>query len=487
MRALKSFTVRARLPEPLAPLHDIAYNLRWSWDDNTRDLFRWLDPDGWEEANHDPVRLLGAVRRDRLDALVDDPGFLSFMNEIYGEQERYVDGARWFQARQSPLRSVAYFSPEFGITEALPQYSGGLGVLAGDHLKAASGLGIPLVGMCLFYQQGYFRQELNADGWQQERYPRLDPHSMALHRVDGARVTVDLAGTPLVAQLWRAMIGRVRLYLLDADVEENDTPTKQVTDRLYAGDAEHRMRQEVLLGIGGVRAMRAAGEEIQIFHTNEGHAGFLGLERIRQLVTEDGLRFHEALEAVRAGTIFTTHTPVPAGIDRFPREMMERYFKAFADECGVTFNDLMAIGHEPGAGADSPFNMAVMGLRLASLSNGVSKLHARVSQKMFSGLWPGVPEAEGPIRAVTNGVHARTWVSAEMDELLNRYVLPEWPEADETRWAHIVDVNDDELWRVKEQGRQALVSFLRERLRHSALARGVSESDVAWTHEVLDP
>jgi starch phosphorylase len=487
VRALKSFTVRARLPEPLAPLHDLAFNLRWSWDDGTRDLFRWLDPDGWEDANHDPVRLLGAVRRDRLEAMVKDPGFLSFMNEIHGEAQQYVEGARWFQARRSPLRSVAYFSPEFGITEALPQYSGGLGVLAGDHLKAASGLGIPLVGVCLFYQQGYFRQELNADGWQQERYPRLDPHSMALHRVDGARVTVDLAGTPLVAQLWRAMVGRVRLYLLDADVEENDAAVKAVTDRLYAGDAEHRMRQEILLGIGGVRALRAAGEDIQIFHTNEGHAGFLGLERIRQLITEEGLRFPEALEAVRSGTVFTTHTPVPAGIDRFPREMMERYFRAFADECGVSFSDLMALGHEPGTGADSPFNMAVMGLRLASMSNGVSKLHARVSQKMFSGLWPGVPEAEAPIRAVTNGVHARTWVSAEMDELLNRYVLPEWPEADETRWQHIADANDDEVWRVKEQGRQRLVASVRERLRHSALSRGVSESDVAWTNEILDP
>jgi glycogen phosphorylase len=487
MRALKSFTVRARLPEPLAPLRDIAFNLRWSWDNGTRDLFRWLDPEGWEEANHDPVRLLGMVRRDRLEAMTKDPGFLSFMNEIHGEQERYVEGARWFQTRNSPLRSVAYFSPEFGITEALPQYSGGLGVLAGDHLKAASGLGIPLVGVCLFYQQGYFRQELNADGWQQERYPRLDPHSMALHRVDGARVTVDMAGVPLVAQLWRAMVGRVALYLLDTDVEENDIPGRNVTDRLYAGDAEHRMRQEILLGIGGVRALRAAGVDTQIFHTNEGHAGFLGLERIRQLVTEEGLRFPEAVEAVRAGTVFTTHTPVPAGIDRFPREMMERYFRSFADECGVSFNDLMALGHEPGAGTDSPFNMAVMGLRLASMSNGVSKLHARVSRSMFQGLWPGVPEAETPIQAVTNGVHARTWVSAEMDELLSRYVLPEWPEADDTRWAHIDDANDDELWRVKEQGRQRLVAFLRQRMRDASLNRGASESDVTWTGEVLDP
>ena len=487
MKALRSFTVRARLPEPLAPLHALAFNLRWSWDERTRDLFRWLDPDAWEETGHDPVRLLGHVARERLEAMAADPGFMAFMTEVHEELLRYVQGPRWFQGRKTPLRSVAYFSPEFGITEVLPQYSGGLGVLAGDHLKAASGVGVPLVGVCLFYQQGYFRQELNADGWQQERYPRLDPHAMALNQVDGVRVTVDMAGTPLVAQVWRAQVGRVPLYLLDADVDDNDDVSRRVTDRLYAGDAEHRLRQEILLGIGGVRALHAAGEHPQVFHTNEGHAGFLGLERIRRLVSEEGLRFGEAVEAARAGTVFTTHTPVPAGIDRFPREMMERYFKRFADELGISFNELMALGHEPGTEADAPFNMAVMGLRLASLSNGVSKLHAKVSRRMFSGLWPGVPVEEAPIQAVTNGVHARTWVSAEMDELLNRYVLPEWPEADEVRWARIEDAHDDEIWRVRDQGRQKLVAFIRQRLRESALARGASESDVAWCDEVFDP
>jgi starch phosphorylase len=487
VKALRSFTVRARLPEPLAPLHALAFNLRWSWDERTRDLFRWLDPDAWEETGHDPVRLLGHVARDRLEAMAADPGFMAFMTEVHEELLRYVQGPRWFQGRETPLRSVAYFSPEFGITEVLPQYSGGLGVLAGDHLKAASGVGVPLVGVCLFYQQGYFRQELNADGWQQERYPRLDPHAMALNQVDGVRVTVDMAGTPLVAQVWRAQVGRVPLYLLDADVDENDDVSRRVTDRLYAGDVEHRLRQEILLGIGGVRALHAAGEHPQVFHTNEGHAGFLGLERLRRLVSEEGLRFGEAVEAARAGTVFTTHTPVPAGIDRFPRELMERYFKRFADELGISFNELMALGHEPGTGADAPFNMAVMGLRLASLSNGVSKLHAKVSRRMFSGLWPGVPIEEAPIQAVTNGVHARTWVSAEMDELLNRYVLPEWPEADEVRWARIEDAHDDEIWRVRDQGRQKLVAFIRQRLRESALARGASESDVAWCDEVFDP
>ncbi len=488
VRALRSFTVRARLPESLAPLHTLAYNLRWSWDERSRDLFRWVDPDVWEECGHDPVALLGTVRRERLEALAGDPGFMAFMTEVDEELAAYLRSGRWFQARKTtPLRSVAYFSPEFGITEALPQYSGGLGVLAGDHLKAASGLGLPLVGVGLFYQQGYFRQELNADGWQQERYPRLDPHAMPVQQVDGARITVDLAGTPLVAQVWRAMVGRVALYMLDTDVEENDEAGRSVTDRLYAGDAEHRIRQEILLGIGGVRALTEVGEDPQIFHTNEGHAGFLGLERIRQLVTEQDLRFHEALEAVRAATIFTTHTPVPAGIDRFPKEMMERYFKRFADECGVGFCDLMALGQEPGAGPDSPFNMAVMGLRLASLSNGVSQLHGAVSRKMFSGLWPGVPVEEAPILGVTNGVHARTWVSAGMDELLNRHVLPEWPEAGQERWARIEEAHDDEVWRVKEQGRQHLVSFVRDRLRDSALANGMSESDVGWTAEVFDP
>jgi starch phosphorylase len=487
VRALRSFTVRAKLPEPLAPLHALAYNLRWAWDERTRDLFRWLDPDGWEASGHDPVALLGLVQRERLESMAADPGFMSFMNEVHEELLRYMQWPRWFQGRKTPLRRVAYFSPEFGITEALPQYSGGLGVLAGDHLKAASGLGLPLLGVCLFYRQGYFRQELNADGWQQERYPRLDPHAMPLDLVEGVRVTVDLAGTPLVAQLWRAHVGRVPLYLLDADIEENDDASRGVTDRLYAGDEEHRLRQEILLGIGGVRALQAAGEEAQVFHTNEGHAGFLGLERIRGFVVEEGLRFAEAVEAVRAGTVFTTHTPVPAGIDRFPKEMMERYFKRFAEECGVSFSELMALGLEPGAGSDAPFNMAVMGLRLASMSNGVSKLHGAVSRRMFAGLWPGVPDNEVPVTSVTNGVHARTWVSPEMDELLNRYVLPEWPEADDTRWARIDDAHDDEVWRVRDVGRQRLVGFVRHRMRESALARGASQSDVVWCDEVFDP
>jgi starch phosphorylase len=469
-------------------LQELAFNLRWSWDERTRDLFRWVDPQEWEESHHDPVRLLGLVNRDRLDQLVADPSFMGFLGEIHADLKRYLEAPRWFQNRPpSALRAIAYFSPEFGIAEALPQYSGGLGVLAGDHLKAASSLGVPLTGVGLMYQQGYFRQQLNAEAWQEERYPILDPYAMALTLVEGSGIHVDLAGEPLIAQIWLAQIGRIRLYLLDADVDENSDELRSVTDRLYGGGTEHRIRQEILLGIGGVRALDAVGEETQVFHTNEGHAGFLGLERIRRLILDEGLNFDEAIEAARAGTIFTTHTPVPAGIDRFPRELMTRYFKAWADDCDVSLDQLMSLGHFPGEAPDAPFNMAVMGLRLAGLSNGVSVLHGRTSREMFQPLWPSVPAEEVPIDSVTNGVHGRTWVSSEMNDLLTRHVLPAWDEAGSEDWSRIDSIRDDELWRVKEQGREALVAFVRARLRRSLIARGVSESDAAWTDEALDP
>jgi starch phosphorylase len=488
MRALRSFTVRSRLPEALIPLQELAYNLRWSWEDRTRDLFRWVDPQIWESTFHDPVRLLSLVGTQRLEQLASDPGFMGLLGEMHADLERYLEAPRWFQNRAlSPLRGVAYFSPEFGIAEALPQYSGGLGVLAGDHLKAASSLGIPLTGVGLMYRMGYFRQHLNADGWQEERYPVLDPHSMALELVDGVRVQVDLAAEELDAQVWLAQVGRVRLYLLDADVDSNDDELRAVTDRLYGGGSEHRVRQEILLGVGGVRALEALGLDTQVFHTNEGHAGFLGLERIRKLIAEQGLSWKEAIEATRAGTVFTTHTPVPAGIDRFPRELIEQYFSGWAKECGVSIDTLMSLGHFPDEPADAPFNMAVMGLRLASRSNGVAKLHGRTSRDMFQGLWPQVPAEETPIGAITNGVHGRTWVSSQMGDLYSKYVSPAWDDAGPEEWDHINDARDDELWRAREQGREALVSFVRDRLRSSLIDRGVSVTDTEWVDEVLDP
>jgi len=488
MRALRSFTVRARLPEALIPLQELAFNLRWSWDNRTRDLFRWVDPQIWELTFHDPVRLLSLVGRQRLDQLAADPAFMGFLGEMNADLHRYLEAPRWFQnSPASPLRSVAYFSPEFGIAEALPQYSGGLGVLAGDHLKAASSLGVPLVGVGLMYRMGYFRQRLDSDGWQEERYPVLDPHGMALELVEGATVSVDLAGASLEAQVWLAQVGRVKLYMLDADVDANDDELRAVTDRLYGGGSEHRVRQEILLGIGGVRALEAVGTDTQVFHTNEGHAGFLGLERIRKLITSHGLSWEEAIEAVRSGTVFTTHTPVSAGIDRFPRDLMETYFSGWADECGVSIDTLMSLGHFPGESPTDPFNMAVMGLRLAGKSNGVARLHGQTSREMFQSLWSHVPTEEVPIGSITNGVHGRTWVSSQMDDLYSKYVSPAWDDAGSEEWARIDDARDDELWRAREQGREALVNFVRERFSKSLQDRGVSVSDAAWTDDVLDP
>ncbi|MFN8016499.1 MAG: alpha-glucan family phosphorylase [Acidimicrobiales bacterium] len=491
MRALRSFSVRPQLPEPLAPLQALAMNLRWAWDDRTRDLFRWVDPDAWSATHHDPVGVLATVSRERLEQLAQDPAFLRYQRSVHEDLERYLEEPRWFQSQGSALGQVAYFSPEFGIAEALPQYSGGLGILAGDHLKSASDLGVPLVGIGLFYAHGYFRQGLSLDGWQQERFPDQDPWAMPLTLCEGLRIRVELAGEPLEAQVWRAAVGRVPLYLLDADVEENPEPLRSVTDRLYGGDAEHRLQQEVLLGIGGVRALEALGIDAQVFHTNEGHAGFLGLERMRRSIVDHGLTFAEAVEATRAASIFTTHTPVPAGIDRFPRALIERYFGGWAAECGVTVDDLMALGIRESERAEQPeeqrFNMAVMGLRLAGRSNAVSKLHGEVSRDMFNELWPDLEVDEVPIGSVTNGVHAGTWVSADMGDLLARHVLPDWDEAAPAAWARLWDAPDDELWRVKEQARARLVTFVRARIKARTIASGVSRSEAAWADDLLDP
>ena len=472
--------MRPVLPEPLRPLSDLAHNLRWSWHPETRELFRAVDPDGWQATGGDPVRLLGAVSARRLGELADDRGFLRRLAVAAGDLQDYLTEPRWYQRAEGELpAAVAYFSPEFGITAALPQYSGGLGILAGDHLKAASDLGVPLIGVGLLYRHGYFRQSLSRDGWQQEHYPVLDPNEMPLEllrEAGGAPVRVDLrlpGGRNLRAHVWRALVGRVPLLLLDSDVEENAPRERDVTDRLYGGGSEHRLLQEMLLGIGGVRAVRAycrvtGHPEPEVFHTNEGHAGFLGLERIREL-GEHGASFDAALEAVRAGTVFTTHTPVPAGIDRFDRELVARHFGDDGELPGVDVEQVLRLGTEtyPG-GEPGLFNMAVMGLRLAQRANGVSTLHGAVSREMFSGLWPGFDAAEVPITSVTNGVHAPTWT------------------ADEVR-ALRADASDAELWELRRTLREQLVHEVRQRLYASWRQRGASQAELGWIEGVLDP
>ncbi len=439
MRAIRRFTVRVTLPQPLAPLHDLMLNLRWSWHPPTVELFESIDPAGWAASGGDPVAMLSSMRPAQLAALAANEDFLRRLDAAVADLRGYTGEPRWYQSAsvgqghgageaESLPRAIAYFSPEYGITAVLPQYSGGLGILAGDHLKSASDLGVPIIGVGLLYRHGYFTQSLSADGWQAERYPADDPNGLPLTLLrsaggDPVKITVPFPdGKLLTAQVWLAQVGRVPLLMLDSYVEENEPAQHEVTDRLYGGGSEHRLRQELLLGIGGVRAVRAfcaitGHPEPEVFHTNEGHAGFLGLERIREYVAA-GLSFDEALELSRAGTVFTTHTPVPAGIDRFPRELIERYFTADAAGAGLPVDRVLALGAETYPGGDPHmFNMAVMGMRLAQRVNGVSVLHGQVSREMFAGLWPGFDTAEVPIGSITNGVHAPTWVAREISDL----------------------------------------------------------------------
>ncbi len=504
MKAIRRFTVRPVLPEPLRPLVDLARNLRWSWHAETRDLFQSVDPERWAASGCDPVRLLGSVSPGRLAELAEDRRFLRRLAAVAGDLNDYVSGDRWYQARSAELpAAIAYFSPEFGITAALPQYSGGLGILAGDHLKAASDLGVPLIGVGLLYRHGYFRQSLSRDGWQQEHYPVLDPNELPvvlLREADGSPARVSLAlpgGKALHARIWLAQVGRVPLLMLDSDVEENDLGERDVTDRLYGGGSEHRLLQEMLLGIGGIRAVRTycrltGHPEPEVFHTNEGHAGFLGLERIAELCAQ-GLDFDSALEAVRAGTVFTTHTPVPAGIDRFDRELVAHHFGPGAELPGIEVDRILQLGMEtyPG-GEPNLFNMAVMGLRLGQRANGVSLLHGNVSREMFSGLWPGFDPDEVPITSVTNGVHAPTWVAPEVFRLGARQIGAQRTEDALTvggsdRWDSVADIPDQDIWDLRRNLREQLVMEVRDRLRASWRQRGAGMAELGWIDNVLDP
>jgi starch phosphorylase len=486
VRAIRRFTVRVTLPQPLAPLHDLMLNLRWSWHLPTVELFESIDPAGWAASGGDPVAMLSSMRPGRLADLAADEDFLRRLDAVLADLRDYIREPRWYQSGGAGDPSalpaaIAYFSPEYGITAVLPQYSGGLGILAGDHLKSASDLGVPVIGVGLLYRHGYFTQSLSADGWQAERYPADDPNGLPLTLLrtpDGepVKVAVTLAeGRLLTAQVWLAQVGRVPLLMLDSYVEENEPALHEVTDRLYGGGSEHRLRQELLLGVGGVRAVRAfcsitGHPEPEVFHTNEGHAGFLGLERIREYVAA-GLSFDEALELSRAGTVFTTHTPVPAGIDRFPRELIERYFTG--DESGLPLDRVLALGAETYPGGDPHvFNMAVMGMRFAQRVNGVSVLHGEVSREMFAGLWPGFDTAEVPIGSITNGVHAPTWVAREVCDLGDP--------------ADAASAEAGLLWGIRRRLRARMVTETRRRLRESWQQRGASGAELTWIDDVLD-
>jgi starch phosphorylase len=460
------------------------------------DLFESVDPELWRACKGDPVKLLGEVDHARLVALAADRRFLRRLSDAADDLQDYLSTDLWYQKARldGAPAAIAYFSPEFGITEVLPQYSGGLGILAGDHLKTASDLGVPIVGVGLLYRAGYFVQSLSRDGWQQERYPGIDPHGLPLTQLTDAegspaKVAIGLPeGRTLHAQIWKAQVGRVPLLLLDSDVEDNQPAERGVTDRLYGGGTDHRLLQEMLLGIGGVRALRAYAELTgtatpEVYHTNEGHAGFLGLERIRELA-QGGLSFDEALEATRAGTLFTTHTPVPAGIDRFPKDLVARHFGGDNAWPGVPVERVLELGAEPDP---NMFNMAHMGLRLAQRSNGVSALHGIVSREMFAALWPGFDPADVPIGSVTNGVHAPTWVSRTVIEMADREAAPPLLAADGGGFAKIDKVSDEVIWATRRELRDRLAGEVRRRVRASWIARGAAPGELEWVDNVFDP
>ncbi|MCU1480359.1 MAG: glycogen phosphorylase [Subtercola sp.] len=495
MKAIRKFTVRSVLPPELSAVGELAANLRWSWHEPTRKLLAHISPDDWEATTGDPIALLGAVSPERLAQLARDEGFVAWANSLRDDLHRYIREPRWYQGLEGEKpKSIGYFSPEFGIAEALPQYSGGLGILAGDHLKAASDLGVPIIGVGLFYRAGYFRQAISRDGWQQESYPVLDPDGLPLNVLrlaDGSPAQIVLSlpdDRALYARIWQAQVGRIRLLLLDTDIPDNDEDLRSVTDRLYGGGGEHRLLQELLLGIGGIRALKILAEltqtdEPEVFHTNEGHAGFQGLERICDLIGE-GLSFDVALQVVRASTVFTTHTPVPAGIDRFDASLVRRYFSTDLLP-GVDVDEVLALGNEVANGGSADvFNMAVMGLRLAQRANGVSQLHGEVSRGMFAGLWPGFDQSEVPITSVTNGVHAPTWTDPLLIELAeNKLGTSDTAHAN---WLSS-DVSDEDIWAVRNDMRRQLVTDARHRITEAWLERSPGSIPPAWYRTLLDP
>lgn len=494
--SIQKYKVVPSLPVELSALRDLAYNLYWSWDHDLRNLFRRLDRDLWEKTGHNPILLLGSIDQQRLEARARDDGYLAHLQRARAALQNYLSQKSWFEKnypRLHPFR-IAYFSMEYGINEGLPLYSGGLGVLSADHLKSASDLGIPLVGVGLLYQRGYFHQYLSKDGWQQENYPENDFYNMPL------KLECDESGKPITVsvqilertvqiRIWSVQVGRIPLYLLDTNMTENALEDQDITDSLYGGEDEMRVKQEIVLGIGGIRALDRLNLRPDICHMNEGHSAFMALERVRQLMDEAGLNFREAQEANRNSTVFTSHTPVPAGIDEFDLGLIDRYIGNYYGAWKISREEFQRLGGIGLPQSSGKFNMAIFAINMSCVCNGVSKLHGEVARKMWQYLWPEIPENEVPIGHITNGVHLPTWISEDMAELFQRYLGPRWNNvaSEESVWERIQTIPDEELWRTHERRRERLVAFSRGRLRKQLENSGARPDAIAMADEVLDP
>jgi starch phosphorylase len=496
MKAKIKYNVVPSLPSQLEPLRPLAYNLCFSWKGEIQDIFQRIDPRLWRECEHNPVLMLGLVSQRRLEELCHDQGFMAQLERISEDFGRYISRPRIHAMDYSPDEPfrVAYFSAEFGLTECLQIYSGGLGVLAGDHLKSASDLNLPLIGVGLLYQEGYFGQYLSADGWQMESYLMNDFANIPARMVKDqegrpVHVSVYFKGQPVHIAIWRLDVGRVPLYMLDTNIEENPPEFRRVTGQLYGGDREMRLRQEIVLGIGGFRALKALGIEPTVIHMNEGHSAFSALERINILRNEKGLTFDAAREIVLASTVFTTHTPVPAGNDIFDPELVRAYFEEYAKGLGINFKVLLGYGRLDPRNDAEPFGMTTLALRLSAHTNGVSRLHGQISRAMWQKVWHHHPIEDVPIDYITNGIHVPTWISRDMAALFDRFLGPDWAEDpdNERVWEQVEQIPNTELWRTHERCREHLVGFTRRRLAEQLKNRGVSETEVQAAREVLTP
>ncbi|MFC2131956.1 alpha-glucan family phosphorylase [Bacteroidota bacterium] len=495
MKPVHNFIVTAHLPEKISKLKDLAYNYWWCWNSEAKELFIRINRELWEEVNHNPVLMINKLTVDQLNELAEQTDFTSFLEYIYSKFIAYMEADSWYESiEDKPKGTLAYFSTEYGINESFPNYSGGLGILSGDHLKSASDLGLSLIGVGLLYQQGYFRQRLTQNGWQNEYYPFNDFYSMPLileknEQGEPLLIEVDMPNAKVYAQIWRMQIGRIPLYLLDTNIEQNVIEEyRDITDQLYGGTRETRIQQEIILGIGGMRALKALNILPEAIHINEGHAAYALLERTYFYMQQYNLDFRSAKQITKATSIFTTHTPVPAGNETFKISRMENYFSNYYQNLGLSKDYFLNLGQIDENNPNEDFSMTVLGLKLSSYYNGVSKLHGEVSRKMWHNIWKCFPEDEVPIKHITNGIHTMTWVSREFTELFDRYFSPQWrTEIDnQSVWDKIESIPSEELWREKSRRRVRLVLFARDYLKKRQKGY-LPPEQVSKINEYLDP
>src|SRR5881398_2633803 len=494
MPTFQIYNVIPTLPAALEPLREMSFNLWWTWEPAARRLFRHLDPDLWNRTNHNPVRMLQLSRQSRLEELAQDKTFLRELKQVFEEFEKYLgrhDTYGKTGAGSAIKNPIAYFSAEFGFHESIPNYSGGLGILAGDHCKSASDLDLNFVAIGLLYRHGYFRQQIDKEGIQGAINLNQNFYHLPIREVRRGDtkllISVPILDREVFARAWELRVGRVNVYLLDTDIPENSPEDRLITAELYGGDLEMRMRQEIILGIGGVKALGVHGIEPDVFHMNEGHSAFLGLERVRLNVVEKKLDFYSALQVVAAANVFTTHTPVPAGQDSFSREMMQKYFSKLAKELNIPFDELFSFG-QTRLDPNDPLSMTILALRLSRHSNGVSKLHGEVTRSLWKDVWSGVPVQEVPITSITNGIHTKTWMAPEFAALYRKH-LGVWEEhlTEPEFWRGVIDIHDAELWETHQKLKLRLINFIRDRERQRRERLGESPESIRKVNRILDP